>query len=160
MRTQRALGRKREKLGGELEGRAPLRRHPAGRCMLAALMATLVLPASGAAAKPADPLAGMRLDQVASTLTIKTPRPPSAGDPAAPACGHLKLESTFKAGPKPKLTRFAGQQQNFPTGLQVAGTGNSTCTSESPSSGQQQEPGGLFDVGTALHVVNKSVPST
>ena len=126
--------------------------------MLAAVAAILALPASPAAA--ANPLAGATLSTVDYTLTIKTSRcPAGATDPTSPACGHLNLESTFKAGPRATVTRVVGQSR-FKSGLKVTGSGRSTCSSESPSSDPQPPPEGSLILGTALHITNKQVPST
>jgi hypothetical protein len=138
---------------------AALRRYPARWTVLALAAALLCLPASAAARRP-DPLAGAKLESVAYTLAINTSRCPGPSDPTATTCGHLNLKSTFESGPSPAVRRIIGRGK-FPAGLRVSGTGQSQCTSESPSNDPAQlADSGVDYVGPAVRIANSSLQST
>jgi hypothetical protein len=126
--------------------------------MLAIAAALVVVPT--AAAKTADPLAGATLDSITSTLTIKTSRCPSGVDQADKSCGHADLASTYTSARKPATRSIPGAGK-FPAGIRAAGTGQSRCTSESPSAGPVTAADGSssMDLGSAVHVSNASVNS-
>src|SRR4051812_46972979 len=106
-----------------------LRRHPV-LTWTAATAAAFAMLAPGANAASSDPLANLKLDSATYELTIKTSRCPAPGDPNAPTCGKLKLESTFKSAAKPKMAKVDGAP-GFLEGIRISGSGNSRCTSES-----------------------------
>jgi hypothetical protein len=137
---------------------AALRRHPASLTMLAIAAALAVVPA--ATAKGTDPLAGATLDSITSTLTIKTARCPAGVDQSDRSCGHAELSSKFVSGPKLARRSITGAGK-FPAGIRSAGTGQSRCTSESPSSDPVTSPDGAsYDLGSAVHVRGSSFTST
>ena len=126
--------------------------------MLAIAAALVVVPA--AAAKATDPLAGATLDSVTSTLTVKTSRCPAGVDPSDRSCGHAELASKFTSAPQPATRSIAGAGK-FPAGIRATGTGQSRCTSESPSSDPVASPDGAsYDLGSAVHVRGSSFDST
>jgi hypothetical protein len=136
---------------------AALHRHPASLTMLAIAAALAVVPA--ASAKGTDPLAGATLDSITSTLTIKTSRCPAGIDQSDPRCGHVELASRFTSAPKPVKRSILGVGK-FSAGVRATGTGQSRCTSESPSSDLVTNPDGSYDLGSAIHVRGSSFDST
>jgi hypothetical protein len=126
--------------------------------MLAIAAALAVVPA--ATAKGTDPLAGATLASLTSTLTIKTSRCPAGVEESDRSCGHAELVSKFTSAPKPAKRSIAGTGK-FVAGIRAAGTGQSRCTSESPSSDPVTSPDGAsYDLGSAVHVRGSSFSST
>jgi hypothetical protein len=137
---------------------ATLRRHPIASTLLVAV-ALLCAPT---AAFAANPLAGARLESAVGTLETHIARCPGPTDPTDTTdktCGKLDVRTGFASARKPAATTIAGLPK-FPTGLRIAGTGQSRCTSESPSSGLVQGVTGAIDLESALHVANSGVAAT
>ena len=127
--------------------------------MLAICAALAAMPAA-ASAKSTNPLAGAKLQSVTAKLTIKTSRCPTGVDQAANACGHADLASSFTSGPAPSTSAIASKGKKFPSGIRLTGAGQSRCTSQSATAEPVTEPGGMYDVGSAIHVANSSLDST
>ncbi|MEA2423626.1 MAG: hypothetical protein QOH13_36 [Thermoleophilaceae bacterium] len=134
---------------------ATLRRHP----IISTLLAAVALLCAPTAASAASPLAGATLTSVVGTLDIHTARCPGPSDPAAKTCGKLDTQTTFTSATKAPSKTIAGVPK-FATGLRIAGSGQSRCTSESPSAGLVQGDTGAIDLESALHVVNAGIAST
>jgi hypothetical protein len=124
--------------------------------MLALAAALALAPAATA---KANALAGATLDSITSSLTIKTSRCPSGVDQSDPSCGHADLTSKFVSGTKPVKRSTAGVGK-FAAGVRAVGTGQSRCTSESPSSPPVTGPDGTYDLASAVHVRGSSFDST
>ena len=128
----------------------PLRRHTSLTSIVAAA-AAFVLLAPAANAATSDPLANLKLDSATYTLTIKTSRCPTAGDPNASTCGHLDVDSAFTTQHSPKVSKTKGTS-GFADGIRIFGSGNSLCSSESPSTDPM--------LGSAVAADNTQIRST
>src|SRR3954451_24163066 len=92
-----------------------------------ALLLALLVPAT-AAARSHDVPRGAKLHAAVGTLTISESR----CQPGSSNCGHVKLEETFNAGPKPDTRPVAGRF-GFPVGCRIRGDGRGQCSGESPT---------------------------